>query len=131
MRETVPNELVDFCKNYEVRVLNDQKRRARYHPPRFFTEPERADIIRNDVVEYETEKVITLEIPEGRLRALVELEKRFFRWHNHSKGEIDMFQTLMDKEREEAHYRHTNLAVQKAYEQYSIMLNLAGYQRKI
>jgi hypothetical protein len=37
----------------------------------------------------------------------------------------------MNKEREEAHYRHTNQAVQKAYEQYSIMLNLAGYQRKI
>jgi len=126
------NDLVNaFCQNYEVRVLNDQKRRARYHPPRFFTEPERADIIRNDIVEYETEKVITLEIPEGRLRTLIELEKRFFRWHNHSKGEIDMFQTLMDKEREEAHYRHTNPAVQKAYEQYSIMLNLAGYQRKI
>lgn len=130
MRETVPNELADFCKNYEVRVLNDQKRRARYHPPRFFTEPERADIIRNDIVEYETEQVYTLEIPEGRLRALIEMERRFFKWQRHSPGEIDMFQTLMDKEREEAYYRQTNPAVQKAYEQYSIMLNLAGYQRK-
>ena len=123
-------ELKDFCENYEVRVLNNQKRRARYHPPRFFTDPERADLIRNDVVEYETERVFTVEIPEGRLRALIELEKRFFRMQRHSKGEIDMFQILMDKEREEAHYRHTNPAVQKAYEQYSIMLNLAGYQRK-
>lgn len=130
MNETVPNELLDFCKNYEVRVLNDQKRRARYHPPKFFTEPERADIIRNDIVEFETEKVITLEIPEGRLRALIELEKRFYKWQRHSKGEVDMFQTLMDKEREEAFYRQTNPAVQKAYEQYSIMLNLAGYQKK-
>jgi hypothetical protein len=42
-----------------------------------------------------------------------------------------MFETLMNKEREEANIRHTNAAVQKAYEQYSIMLNLAGYQRKI
>jgi hypothetical protein len=41
-----------------------------------------------------------------------------------------MFQTLMDKEREEAHCRHTNQAVQKAYEQYSMLLNLAGYQKK-
>lgn len=120
-----------FCENYEVRVLNDSKRRARYHPARFFTDPERADIIRKDVIEFETEQVITLEIPEGRLRTLVEMEKRFFKWQRHSPGEIDMFQTLMDKEREEAHYRHTNPAVQKAYEQYSIMLNLAGYQRKI
>jgi hypothetical protein len=124
-------ELEQFCNNYEVRVLNDQKRRARYNPPRFFTDPERADIIRNDVVQYETEQVYTLEIPEGRLRALVELEQRFFKWQRHSRGEVDMFQTLMDKEREESYHRNTNPAVQKAYEQYSIMLNLAGYQRKI
>ena len=124
-------ELKDFCRNYEVNVLNDQKRRARYHPPRFFTEPSRADIIRNDIVEFETEQVITLEIPEGRLRTLIEMERRFFKLQRHSQGEIDMFQILMDKEREEANIRHTNTAVQKAYEQYSIMLNLAGYQRKI
>ena len=125
------DELKDFCRNYEVNVLNDQKRRARYHPPRFFTEPSRADIIRNDIVEFETEQVYTLEIPEGRLRTLIEMERRFFKLQRHSQGEIDMFQILMDKEREEANIRHTNTAVQKAYEQYSIMLNLAGYQRKI
>jgi hypothetical protein len=123
------DKLKEFCENYEVRVLNDSKRRARYHPPRFFTDPERADIITHDM-NYETERVVTMEIPEGRLRSLVELEQRFFKWQRHSRGEVDMFQTLMDKEREEAHYRHTNPAVQKAYEQYSMMLNLAGYQRK-
>jgi hypothetical protein len=58
------------------------------------------------------------------------MERRFFKWQRHSQGEIDMFQTLMDKEREEAHCRHTNQAVQKAYEQYSMLLNLAGYQKK-
>lgn len=124
-------ELEQFCNNYEVRVLNDQKRRARYHPPKFFTDPSRADLIRNDIVEYETEQVYTVEIPEGRLRALVEMEQRFFKWQRHSPGEVDMFQTLMDKEREEAYYRQTSPAVRNAYEQYSIMLNLAGYQRKI
>lgn len=123
-------ELKQFCENYEVRVLNDQNRRARYHPPTFFTDPERADIIRNDITRYETERVFTVEIPEGRLRALVEMERRFFKWQRHSPGEIDMFQTLMDKEREESYLRQTNPAVQKAYEQYSLILNLAGYQRK-
>ena len=111
-------------------MLNDSKRRARYHPPQFFTDPERADIITRNMT-YETECVYTVEIPEGRFRALVELEQRFFKWQHHSRGEVDMFQTLIDKEREEAHYRHTSPAVKKAYEQYSIMLNLAGYQRKI
>jgi len=122
--------LEEFCKNYEVRVLNDQKRRARYHPAKFFTDPFRADIIRKDVVEYETEKVYTVEIPEGRLQTLVEMERRFFNYVEHHDKPIDLFQTLMEKEREESHYRNTNQAVQKAYEQYSIMLNLAGYQRK-
>ena len=124
------NKLKDFCENYEVRVLNDSKRRARYHPPQFFTDPKRADIITRNMT-YETECVYTVEIPEGRFRALVELEQRFFKWQHHSRGEVDMFQTLMDKEREEAFYRNSNEAVRKAYEQYSIMLNLAGYQRKL
>ncbi len=124
------DELDKFCENYEVRVLNDSKRRARYHPARFFTDPMRADIIQKDTVAYETEKVYTVEIPEGRLRTLVEMERRFFNYVEHHDKPIDMFQTLMDKEREEAHFRHTNQAVQKAYEQYSIMLNLAGYQKK-
>jgi hypothetical protein len=124
------DELNKFCENYEVRVLNDSKRRARYHPAKFFTDPYRADLIRNDIIEYETEKVYTVEIPEGRLRTLVEMERRFFNYVAHHDKPIDMFQTLMDKEREEAHYRNTNQAVQKAYEQYSIMLNLAGYQKK-
>ena len=124
------NELNKFCENYEVRVLNDSKRRARHHPARFFTDPMRADIIQKDTVTYETEKVYTVEIPEGRLNTLVEMERRFFNYVAHHDKPIDMFQTLMDKEREEAHYRYTNQAVQKAYEQYSIMLNLAGYQKK-
>lgn len=123
-------ELKQFCENYEVRILNDQKRRARYHPPRFFTDPANASIIRDDVVQYETEKVYTLEVPESRLRALVELERRFFKWQKHTKNEIDFFEMLMSKEREEAAIRYSNDAVQKAYEQYSMLLNLAGYQRK-
>jgi hypothetical protein len=124
------DELKQFYENYEVNVLNDTKRRARYHPPRFFTDPERADVIRNDIVQYETERVFTVEIPEGRLRALVELERRFYNWQRHTRTEVDLFETLMAKEREEAYYRSTKPAVQKAYEQYSIMLNLAGYERK-
>ena len=124
------DELNKFCENYEVRVLNDSKRRARYHPARFFTDPMRADIIQKDTLAFETERVFTVEIPEGRLNTLVEMERRFFNYVAHHDKPIDMFQTLMDKEREEANYRHTNAAVQKAYEQYSIMLNLAGYQKK-
>jgi hypothetical protein len=87
--------------------------------------------VRKDFVEYETEKVFTVQIPESRFRALVEMEQRFFGRHNHGYSDADMFAMLMEKEREESWHRQSNTAVQKAYEQYSIMLNLAGYQRKI
>lgn len=122
-------KLEKFCKNYEVKILDDQKRFARYRVPQFFTDPLNASIIR-DSVDYQTEKLYTVTIPESRLNTLVEMENRFMNFRN-SDHSRDMFEMLMDKEREEAHYRHTNEAVQKAYEQYSIMLNLAGYQRKI
>ncbi len=56
-------ELNQFCKNYEVRVVNDTGRHARYSAPQFFTNPSRADIIQ-DHVEYQTEKLYTLQIPE-------------------------------------------------------------------
>ena len=122
-------KLEKFCNNYEVKVVNDTQRHARYRPPTFFTEPERADIIRTDIEEFRTEKLYTVQIPESRLQTLIELENRFYN-HRNSEGMRDMFETLMDKEREEAFYRHSNAAVKKAYEQYSLMLNLAGYQKK-
>jgi hypothetical protein len=124
-------ELEKFCENYEVKIVNDTGRYARYRPPVFFSEPERADIVRSDIIEHMTEKLYTLQIPESRLRTLMEMERRFFNNNPHEKGYSDMFEMLMSKEREEAHFRNTNEAVKKAYEQYSIMLNLAGYQRKI
>jgi hypothetical protein len=122
-------KLKKFCENYEVKIVNDQKRFARYRRPQFFTEPLNASIIQ-DSMDMQTEKLLTVDIPESRLNTLIEMENRFMNFRN-SDHSRDMFELLMDKEREEAHYRHTNIAVQKAYEQYSIMLNLAGYQRKI
>jgi hypothetical protein len=124
-------QIDQFCKNYEIQIVDDQKRRARYHPPRYFTDPLRADIISRDTVKFETEKVFTIQIPESRFRALIEMEQRFFGNHNHGYSDADMFAMLMEKEREESWHRQSSEAVQKAYEQYSIMLNLAGYQRKI
>lgn len=123
-------KLKTFCNNYEVKVVNDTGRYARYRPPTFFSEPTRADIIRNDVEEFRTEKLYTVQIPESRLQTLIEMEGRFHN-NNEDRYRRDMFEVLMEKEREESFYRHSNEAVRKAYEQYSIMLNLAGYQRKI
>jgi hypothetical protein len=124
-------ELKNFCTNYEVKVVDDQKRYQRYRPPIYFSDPTRADLIRDDIVEFKTERLYTLQIPESRLQSLVEMEKRFFAQHRHDRGAVDMFEMLMNKEREESWYRQSNPAIKKAYEHYSMLLNLAGYQRKI
>jgi hypothetical protein len=123
------DKLSEFCKNYDVKVVSDSGRYARYRPPVFFSDPTRADIIRNDLQEFQTEKLYTVQIPESRLETLIEMEKRFYN-HRNSEGMRDMFETLMDKEREESYLRNTNKAIQKAYEQYSMLLNLAGYRQK-
>ena len=124
------DKLKDFCKNYEVKIVNDNGRYARYHPPTFFTDPCRADIIRNDIMEYQSERLFTVQIPESRLNTLIDMEKRFFNWRS-GESSRDMLAVLMDKEREETFYRNSNKAIEKAYKQYSMLLNLAGYQRKI
>ena len=124
------DKLKKFCENYEVKVVNDSGRYQRYRPPVYFTDPSSADIISKDFIEYHTEKLYTLQIPESRLKTLVEMESRFFNNRNHDRGYTDMFEMLMEKEREEQYFRANHEAVQKTYEQYSLMLNLAGYQRK-
>jgi len=124
------DKLKRFCENYEMKVVNDTGRYARYRPPTFFTDPVRADIIRNDIEEFHTETLYTVQIPESRLNTLVEMEGRFFN-NRTDWGTRDMFEILMDKEREESFYRQTNEAVRKAYETYSMMLHLAGYEKKL
>jgi hypothetical protein len=123
-------KLKKFCSDYEVTILNDSKRCARYKPPTFFSEELNSDIIRNDFTEYRTERLYTVEIPESKLNTLVDMETFF---HNGRKEyqTRDMFEMLMEKEREERQLRYTNEAVRKAYENYSMMLHLAGFDKKL
>ena len=119
--------LKSFTDNYEISVLNCSKRRA-VRDNLYFADMNDANIV---TTEFRTEQVYTIEIPEGRLRALAELESRFFNYHRHSKGEIDLFEALVTKERNEAYYRNTVEAVNKAYREYSMLLHLAGFQKEI
>jgi hypothetical protein len=128
---TIENKsLRNFCDHYDVRILDDQKRHARYHPPVFFSDSSRSDLVQTHFNQFETEKLYTVEIPESKLNTLVEMEGFF---HN---GRLDyktrdMFEMLMEKERLERELRFRNEAVRKAYEQYSLMLHLAGFDKKL
>ena len=123
-------KLNKFCLDYEVRILNDSKRYARHRPPVFFSEKMDSDIIRNDFFEYQTERLYTVEIPESKLNTLIDMET-FFHNGRRDYQTRDMFEMLMQKEREERHLRYTNESVRKAYENYSMMLHLAGFDKKL
>ena len=115
-----------FIDNYEIKILNDKKRRARFSQ---FIPKVNDDFEQIYKTEIDSEKVYTLEIPESRLRALMEIEHRFYKYAQ-SDDARSLFYTIVDSLREEAALRKQYSAVTKAYEQYMASLGLVGYQRK-
>jgi hypothetical protein len=122
-------KLKRFCNQYNITIVDDMKRWLRRSPPRFFAYPEDADVIET-ATEVHSEKLYTLQIPESRLQTLIDMEDMFFRQRSNPEVK-DMFDMLMEKEREERHFRNSSQAIKTAYEQYSTLLYMAGYQRKI
>ena len=119
----------DFFRRYEVKVESDMRRRAIMPPPpTFFVDSADASVsCANHEIKHE--KLYTISIPESRLRALVQMEERVSRYVEQPGG-INLLSDLLDKEREESFYREQNEAIKTAYEQYSMLLHLAGYQRR-
>lgn len=120
----------EFYRLYGIKVLNDTKVGPKLVPADFFTDPSNAALVLQDNKTNEGEKILTIEIPESRLKVLFEMERQFFKWQDHTSKEVDLFDLIVRKEREEAKYRDTNESVKKAYEQYSLMLHLAGHNKK-
>lgn len=117
-------KLRKFCNTYEIKVLNDQKRYARYTRIQdYFVDPAQANVINCHSI-YDTEKLYTVEIPESRLERLANIDHMVFNGQQ-SPHAREMFETLMDKEYEEQLIRDSNPAVKKAYEHYSLLLHLA------
>ena len=121
-------KLKSFSKKYECQIRDSGKVYARYSLP-LWVDHSQFEV---DFVEKNTERLYNIEIPESRLETLVELEDSYF---DRSKAAYEqgrgLFDALLEKEREELTIRKRNPAVQKAYEQYRIMLGLAGYTPKI
>jgi hypothetical protein len=113
-----------FLHNHHIRILNDQKRHQRYHRiPTYFDHADNYNAVTMDSF-LRTEKLYTVEIPESELEKLAEFEHDVFR-HMASQGTMDIFNMLIDQKEEEKYLCEQFPAVQKAYEHYSLMLNLA------
>lgn len=125
-KQIMDEKLNKFCKNYDIRIENDHRlcTAPRYQ---FFSVPEDASLIHPECA-VRHEKMYTISIPESRLKTLVDMEERISRYT--SNGGYDLLTTLLAKEREEKAIREQNEGIAHAYEQYSMLLNLAGYEQE-
>jgi hypothetical protein len=75
---------------------------------------------------YETEPLLTIEIPESNLDQMKDFEDQVFNNMNrHGSDHYQLFNTLMTQKQKEKFYKDKHPAVKKAYEHYSLLLKLA------
>lgn len=120
------SDLKSFCEKHGIRILDDNKRACRYRKVNmdFFKYQEDYNIVDTNI-RYDTEKLYTLEISESELRKISDFESEVFN-HMNEKGHYNLFDTIMEQKQQEQYLRNKYPAVQKAYEQYSLMLKLAN-----
>lgn len=120
------NTIRKFCEEHRIRVLDSHKRAHRYHKVdvRYFSDPMDYNRVSPMILEYETERLYTVEIAESELEKIASFESQVF---NNMKqtGHYNMFEMLMEQKEQEKYLRDKYPAVRKAYEQYSLMLKLA------
>lgn len=129
-KDTIRN----FCEKYDIHILSSSKRAIRNRStPQFFVNSSDKNIIHNTAREFDTEPMLTVDIPQSRLEALCDLERVFFN-NIEDHGHRRVFQVWMDQQQREKEYRDKYSAVRKAYEDYSALLTWVangGDPRKI
>lgn len=115
-----------FMQKYKIDFLSDSKRCVRTTPvTKYFVLESDKDVMQNSAIAYDTEPLITVNIPLSRLEQLANLESMFY-------NNIDddyprqLFQRWVEQQENE-HFLRTNYSsVRKAYEHYSAMLSWCG-----
>lgn len=112
-----------FLEKYGVKILNDTKRCIRHSPNTQFFNYANDKNMFDQIESFETEPVLTVEIPLSKLEALADLESIFFN-NIDDVGSRRMFQVWYDQQCEEKELRNKFPTCQSAYEHYSTVLNL-------
>ena len=116
-----------FIGDHRINVLNDNKRAHKHTRmnTRFFQYPDDYNMMTaTQAMQYDTERLYTIEISESELTRIAEFEAQVFN-NMKQKGHYNMFEDLMDQKEQERMLRNTYPAVKKAYEHYSLILKLA------
>jgi hypothetical protein len=119
--------LKDFMYHHRIAVIDDNKRAYKHTHmnTKFFQFPEDYNMMTaTQSIQYETERLYTIEIAESELESIAKFESEVF---NNMKqtGHYRLFETMMEQKEEERYLRDKYPAVKKAYEHYSLMLKLA------
>ena len=116
----------EFLNDHRIRVVDTNKRAHRHTrmDTRFFTFEDDYNKFVSEPVVFETEPLSTIEIAESELERIASFEDQVFN-HMRSQGHFNLFETLMEQKEQEKALRQKYASVQKAYEQYSLMLKLA------
>lgn len=116
----------EFLNDHRIRVVDTNKRAHRHTrmDTRFFTFEDDYNKFVNEPIAFETEPLYTIEIAESELERIASFEDQVFN-HMRSQGHFNLFETLMEQKEQEKALRQKYASVQKAYEQYSLMLKLA------
>lgn len=124
---TASKELKDFTNRHSIRIIDSSKRAHRYTRTnvQMFQYSDDYNKFLQDHMTFETETLYTVEITESELNRIAEFEDQVFN-NMSQKGHYNMFETLMEQKEQERRLRDNYPAVKKAYEQYSLMLKLAG-----
>lgn len=116
-----------FMQYHRIQVIDDNKRAHRHtrmHVKYFNNPADYNELTAMQAIEYETIKLLTVEITESELESIADFEAEVF---NNLKehGHYRMFEHMTQLKEREKYIKNKYPAVKKAYEHYSLMLKLA------
>lgn len=116
-----PDQVDAFDKQYEIKILNIEKRAI--YPPMSI-----ASTYYDGALTYpiRTENLITLTIPQKDLETLIAMNGIFYNNGTYTDLSHTNFAKWAEKTIEEKKLQETNESVRLAYEQYKMLLKMAG-----
>ena len=113
-----------FLYRYNMEIVDGNRRQQKYVMPKYSILDRYEYDQLTQPMYFETETLFTIQIPESRLESLVDFHDRVEEIIKYT-GSMDMFNHMLQKQKEEREFREKNPAVQKAYEQYQLLYKLA------
>lgn len=112
-----------FLSFHKISIVNERPWYT-YSVPNynFFIDPTNSNYVDFHSLKSIQQKLYTIEIPESSLNKMYELEKLVF--NTPSMSAYQLFDTIVNQKYEEERLRKKFPALQKSYENYSLMLNL-------